>query len=132
MSVEIVNAVANCRVSFPVPDAYLQAQHLPVVQLPGRKTVCEWRALGCADVFTNFGTNIPGTKRFPPVKRNDLVAPQANRALVPDDVDCDAFVLCSQHREALHATLQGGYNRPILAETGKPVETWTVNAAARL
>lgn len=132
MSVEIVNAVANCNVSFPIPDAYLQTHHFPVVQLPGRKTMREWRALDCADVLSNLGANTPGRKRFPPVKRNDLVMPQACGGLVPDDVDCNAFVLCSRYRQALHAALQGGYNRPILAETGKPVEAWTVNTAARL
>lgn len=131
---DVLSAIDSCEVSFPNPDAYWQAQLFPVVKLTGRKTVREWYALGCADVLTHFSANVPGREHFPPVECNDLVMPQAffydNRGLVPEDVNCDAFVLCSQYREKLHALFEGGYCRPISARTGKRVEKWTVSDAA--
>lgn len=131
---ELLTAVRNCNVSFPTPQAYLETRNFPVVRLPGRKTVKEWRNVAEAELFSNFSVNVPARKQFPPVEREDLVMPMwglySNDGLLPDDAICDAFVVCNDYRQKLHNAFAGGYCRPISARTGLVTETWKVETAS--
>lgn len=122
----------GCNVSFSTPTTYIETQNFPVVRLPGRKTVTEWRAIAEAELFSNFSTNITGRKYLPPVEREDLVMPMwglyNNNELLPEDTICDAFVFCNDFRQKLHNAFAGGYNRPISAQSGSVVQSWTVDS----